>query len=107
MQAALRSHLLPAPAAPAARCALPRARPFVSRHFKGAAPRSSAAGAEPAPEQPASPPAASPATGGGVIGWWKAQQAKSAELRKKLVALGPAAVLAYGKNTLKEFYEGK
>jgi hypothetical protein len=33
---------------------------------------------------------------GGLVGWWRQQQARSAELRKKLGSLGMAAVLAYG-----------
>ena len=65
---------------------------------------SSAAGAG-ASAVPPEVPTPAPANGGapasssgasGVLGWWQAQQEKSAALRKKLVALGPAAVLAYG-----------
>ena len=76
-------------------------------------PRSSDAAAAPLPEEPASIPAPLeevPATQipaatteseapapGGLVGWWKTQSQKSADLRKRLTALGPAAVLAYGK----------
>jgi hypothetical protein len=34
--------------------------------------------------------------GSGLVAWWQSQQKRSAALREKLVALGPAAVLAYG-----------
>jgi hypothetical protein len=46
--------------------------------------------------QPASTSEQAEAAAGGIMGWWKAQQQRSAVLRTKLVALGPAAVLAYG-----------
>ena len=65
-----------------------------------------AAGSAPLPPPDAVPPAegedakedtaSSSSSEKGVLGWWKVQQAKSAALRKRLVALGPAAVLAYG-----------
>lgn len=41
-------------------------------------------------------PAVPASGGGGVFGWLKAQQQKSAELRAKLATLGLAAVLSYG-----------
>jgi len=41
-------------------------------------------------------PAPEAAQPSGLLGWWQGQREKSAALRKKLVALGPAAVLAYG-----------
>lgn len=46
--------------------------------------------------QDASPSVNAPAADGKALTWWQRQQQKSAALRKKLVALGPAAVLAYG-----------
>ena len=44
---------------------------------------------------PTSPSTPTP-TEGGLLAWWRHQQSKNAELRKKLVSLGPAAVLSYG-----------
>lgn len=44
----------------------------------------------------ASPAEQQAAVAGGFFGWLRAQQARSAELRKKLASLGLAAVLAYG-----------
>ena len=90
--------------------------PLGSRRFRTfQLPRSAAAGSIPLPDEeepkiinsaaaetPADtdkidiePTPPSPETG--VVAWLKQQQAKSAVLKKKLVALGPAAVLAYGK----------
>jgi hypothetical protein len=66
---------------------------------------SSAAGSAPIPEEEPSTSAApsSPSTDPSTVtgfqklaSWWKEKQQKSAELRKRLVSLGPAAVLAYG-----------
>jgi hypothetical protein len=41
------------------------------------------------PQQPSS-------NGGGLFGWLRAQQQRSAELRARLASLGLAAVLSYG-----------
>lgn len=49
--------------------------------------------------EPAVPPPLSSSTGssgGGLVSWFRAQQLRSAELRKRLASLGLAAVLAYG-----------
>lgn len=74
-------------------------------------PSSSSANDAPVPSSSSSSPSSSsdpsltaPAEGrkekeaaqGGFSSWWQAQQEKSAALRRKLVELGPAAVLAYG-----------
>lgn len=49
------------------------------------------------PEPVADPaPAAPSSSGGGFLGWLRAQQAKSAALRARMTSLGAAAVLAYG-----------
>jgi hypothetical protein len=39
-------------------------------------------------------------SGGGLLGWFREQQLRSAELRKRLASLGLAAVLAYGEALL-------
>lgn len=69
-----------------------------SNRFHSHIATSSAAGATD-PSSPEDIPADVPVTTpppAGFLAWWKTQQQKSAELRKKLVSLGPAAVLAYG-----------
>ena len=95
---------------PSLRTSLPctfAARP--TKHYTLRA--SSAAGSAPIPEEEPSTSAATSPTDVSdtdsssgfqkLAAWWKEKQAKSADLRKRLVSLGPAAVLAYGKNNTK------
>jgi hypothetical protein len=77
---------------------------------------SSAAGSAPVPEDEPTTSAAASGTSPSsdlsdsssgfqkLAAWWKGNQQKSAELRKRLVSLGPAAVLAYGKTKNICFY---
>jgi hypothetical protein len=64
----------------------------VARHNKHCPPTSASSSA-PLPSSDDPPPLPPPA---GIVGWWKTQQAKTAELRSKLASLGLAAILAYG-----------
>jgi hypothetical protein len=70
------------------------------------------AGSAPVPEEKPSTSASAPSNDSPkrdsssgfqkLAAWWKEKQAKSAALRKRLVSLGPAAVLAYGKSSKQE-----
>ncbi|KAH7623716.1 hypothetical protein NADE_008538 [Nannochloris sp. 'desiccata'] len=99
-----RSHVLIKPTQASLRSSVPStfaARPTKTYNLLIAS--SSAASAPVPEEEPSTSAAASaPSTDNSSSGvqklaaWWREKQAKSAELRKRLVSLGPAAVLAYG-----------
>lgn len=64
----------------------------ITRRNHHSPPIASSSSSLPSPDDPPSP-LPPPA---GILGWWKTQQAKTAQLRTKLASLGLAAILAYG-----------